>query len=114
MASLSPTGTAFTDTDYEDTDQFDFSSNNSASIQLEDHHYRCLITELEPPTVGTNRSKSNMIKVSDIKFLRPGVFQLEEGCCEWDVSEAFKALIAFAGMHTELRTKTFRDEDYVS
>jgi hypothetical protein len=33
---------------------------------------------------------------------------------EWDVSEAFMALIAFGGMHTELRTKPFGENDLVS
>jgi hypothetical protein len=43
------------------------------------------------------------MKGSNIIRLSPGVYQLEEGCFEWDTDEANTALISVGGIHTELR-----------
>jgi len=56
--------------------------------------------------------KETSMKISDIKPLPTGVFQLEDGCCKWNASEAL-AVIAFGRMHTELATKPFGDEGHV-
>jgi hypothetical protein len=92
MATPSPTVTEFSDIDHEETDQSDVSQG---AIIIYRH------------------SETNM-KLPDTKPLRPGVFQLEEGYCEWDVNQAFMARITLSEIHTELGTKQFGDEDHVS
>jgi hypothetical protein len=89
MADPSPTATEFTDTDHEEMDQFDISSKNLALVAVQhpeqsDHHYRQIVSEFKPPTVETNRNKSNIIMTYHIKTLSPGMFQLERECCDWD------------------------------
>lgn len=54
-----------------------------------------------------------VMKGSDIICLRPGVFQLEEGCCEWDTDETNTALMSYGGIHTELKRKAFEEEDHI-
>ena len=55
------------------------------------------------------------MKEYNIIRLRPGVFQLEKGCCEceWDSDGANTALISYYGIHTELEPKVFGEQDYV-
>ena len=55
------------------------------------------------------------MKGSDIIYLRPGVFQLEKGCCEWkwDTDEATIAIISYGGIHAELVSKAFGEKDHV-
>ena len=59
------------------------------------------------------QEQSITMRVSEIVSLTPGVLQLEEGCCEWEVDGATTALISIAGVHTELRANSFREEDQV-
>ena len=55
------------------------------------------------------------MKGYNIIRLRPGVFQLEKGCCEWewDSDGTNIALISYCGIHTELEPKVFGEQDNV-
>jgi len=53
------------------------------------------------------------MKESDTIHLRPGVSQLEEGCCEWNPNEANKLLILYGKIHIEPQPKTFGGKDHI-
>ena len=55
------------------------------------------------------------MKGSDIIYLRPRVFQLENGCSdwEWDTDGANTAMISYGGINVGLEPILFGEKDHV-
>ena len=46
-------------------------------------------------------------------YLRQGVFQLEEGYCDWQIEESDAMVISYGGVNTELKRNNIGEEDSV-